>query len=84
LPLAGLCRNENLKYIMAAKILHNILIYNTPCALQTHHNKHNASFSDDYKTISIRIMAFQTSIIENLTFFMNIFDTSGLFVLVSI
>jgi len=82
MPLAGLCRNENLKYITAAKVSHNILITNTPCALQKHLKKHCASFSDDYKITPVRITAFCTLNTEKLTFFMNIFETSGLFVLV--
>jgi len=83
MPLAGLCRNENLKYISAAKVSHNFLITNTPCALQTHLKKHCASFSEDYKIILVRNTAFRTSNTEYLTFFMSIFETSGLFAIVS-
>jgi len=66
LPLDGLCRNENLKYITAAKILYNLLIINTTCVLQTYIKKMKVSFSDDYKTISVRFTTFYSSITEKL------------------
>jgi hypothetical protein len=67
---------------MAAKVGTNLLIVNTPLCTTNQRQKLNTLYSERYKTIFIRIIAFHASITENLTLFMSFFEESDLNMLV--